>query len=297
MNGPPGSGKSMLASRMPSILPPLMPAELLEVSMIHSVAGELEGGQLTTRRPFRNPHHSASMAALIGGGLRVKPGEVSLAHHGVLFLDELPEFQPQVLDGLRQPIETGEAVIARANQRVSFPARFQLVAAMNPCRCGRATEPGFACRRMPNERCMADYQAKISGPLIDRMDMVIEVPAVSAADLILPAPAEGSAEVGQRVAAARALQGERYRALGLPLLLNAHAPPAVLDAVATPDASGATLLRDAAEAMRLSARGYHRVLKLARTIADLDGVATIGRMHLAEAISYRGATDRIRAAA
>lgn len=297
MNGPPGSGKSMLASRMPSILPPLMPAELLEVSMIHSVAGELEGGQLTTRRPFRNPHHSASMAALIGGGLRVKPGEVSLAHHGVLFLDELPEFQPQVLDGLRQPIETGEAVIARANQRVSFPARFQLVAAMNPCRCGRATEPGYACRRMPNERCMADYQAKISGPLIDRMDMVIEVPAVSAADLILPAPAEGSAEIGLRVAAARSLQAARYRGLGVPVLLNAHAPPAVLDAVAAPDTAGAALLRDAAEAMRLTARGYHRVLKLARTIADLDGVATIGRLHLAEAISYRGATDRVRAAA
>lgn len=244
-----------------------------------------------------NLSHYQCKCSLIGGGLRVKPGEVSLAHHGVLFLDELPEFQPQVLDGLRQPIETGEAVIARANQRVSFPARFQLVAAMNPCRCGRATEPGYACRRMPNERCMADYQAKISGPLIDRMDMVIEVPAVSAADLILPAPAEGSAEIGLRVAAARSLQAARYRGLGVPVLLNAHAPPAVLDAVAAPDAAGAALLRDAAEAMRLTARGYHRVLKLARTIADLDGVATIGRLHLAEAISYRGATDRVRAAA
>ncbi len=297
MNGPPGSGKSMLASRMPSILPPLTPAELLEVSMIHSVAGELEGGQLTTRRPFRNPHHSASMAALVGGGLRVRPGEVSLAHHGVLFLDELPEFQPQVLDGLRQPLENGEAVIARANQRVSFPARFQLVAAMNPCRCGKATEPGFACPRMPNIRCMADYQAKISGPLIDRMDMVIEVPAVSAADLILPAPAEGSAEIGARVAAARARQIERYRGRGLPVGLNAHAPPAVLDDVAAPDAAGLALLRDAAEALRLTARGYHRVLKLARTIADLDACETVRRAHLAEAISYRGATDRVRAAA
>jgi magnesium chelatase family protein len=297
MNGPPGAGKSMLASRMPSILPPLAPAELLEVSMIHSVAGELEGGKLTTRRPFRNPHHSASMAALVGGGLRVRPGEVSLAHHGVLFLDELPEFQPQVLDGLRQPLESGEAVIARANQRVSFPARFQLVAAMNPCRCGHATEPGYACRRMPNERCMADYQAKLSGPLLDRMDLVIEVPAVSAADLMLPAPGEGSAEVAARVARARAMQERRYAALGLDARLNARAPPAVLDAVAAPDGAGRALLGQAAEALRLSARGYHRVLKVARTIADLDGADGVGRIHLAEALSYRGTTDRVNRAA
>lgn len=222
---------------------------------------------------------------------------MSLAHHGVLFLDELPEFQPHVLDGLRQPIESGEAVIARANQRVSFPARFQLVAAMNPCRCGRATEPGFACPRMPNARCMADYQAKISGPLIDRMDMVIEVPAVSAADLILPAPAEGSNEIGLRVAAARRIQARRYESRGVPVRLNAHAPPAVLDEVAAPDTAGLALLRDAAEALRLTARGYHRVLKLARTIADLDGTATVGRVHLAEAISYRGASDAVRVAA
>jgi magnesium chelatase family protein len=297
MNGPPGSGKSMLASRMASILPPLAPAELLEVSMIHSVAGELEGGALTTRRPFRAPHHSATMAALIGGGLRVKPGEVSLAHNGVLFLDELPEFQPHVLDGLRQPIETGTAVIARANQRVSFPARFQLVAAMNPCRCGHATEPGYACKRAPNDRCMADYQAKISGPLIDRMDLVIEVPAVSAADLILPAPAEGSREMAQRIAAARGLQEARFAALGLPVRLNAHIPPSVLDEVTAPDAAGLALLREAADALRLTARGYHRVLKVARTIADLDGEERIGRLHLAEALTYRGGAERIRAAA
>ncbi|MBN8940246.1 MAG: YifB family Mg chelatase-like AAA ATPase [Rhizobiales bacterium] len=297
MSGPPGSGKSMLASRMPSILPPLSPAELLEVSMIHSVAGELEGGALTTRRPFRAPHHSATMPALIGGGQRIKPGEVSLAHHGVLFLDELPEFQPHVLDGLRQPIETGEAMIARANQRVCFPARFQLVAAMNPCRCGLATEPGHTCRRMANDRCMADYQAKISGPLIDRMDLVIEVPAVSAADLILPAPAQGSLEIGARVAAARLIQAERYAALGLAIRLNAHCPPALLDEVAAPDAAGQALLRDAADAMRLTARGYHRVLKVARTLADLDGEARLGRIHLAEALTYRGAPDRLRSAA
>jgi magnesium chelatase family protein len=296
MSGPPGSGKSMLASRMPSILPPLAPAELLEVSMIHSVAGELEGGRLTARRPFRNPHHSASMAALIGGGLRVRPGEVSLAHHGVLFLDEMPEFQPHVLDGLRQPLEMGEAVIARANQRVTFPARFQLVAAMNPCRCGHATEPGFACKRMPNDRCMADYQAKLSGPLLDRMDLLIEVPAVSAADLILPAPAEGSAAVAGRVAAARARQAARYAAHA-GVRLNAHAPPSVIDEVARPDAAGLALLRSAADAMRLSARAYHRVLKVARTIADLAGEDMIGRIHLAEALTYRAAGERARAAA
>ncbi len=177
----------MLAQRLPSLLPPLSAPELLEVSMIQSVAGEIEGGTLTNRRPFRSPHHSASMAALVGGGLKVRPGEVSLAHHGVLFLDELPEFQPQVLDGLRQPIETGEAVIARANQRIVYPARFQLIAAMNPCRCGRATEPGFACKRGPNAKCMADYQSRLSGPLLDRMDLTLDVPAVSAMDLVLPA--------------------------------------------------------------------------------------------------------------
>ncbi len=212
--GPPGAGKSMLAARLPTILPPLTPAELLEVSMIASVAGEIEGGALTNRRPFRSPHHSASMPALVGGGLRARPGEISLAHHGVLFLDELPEFQPQVLDSLRQPLETGEVAIARANHRVTYPARFMLVAAMNPCRCGRANEPGFACKRAANARCAADYQGRLSGPLIDRIDLHIEVPAVTAADLILPPPAEGSREVAERVARARehasgALRGDR----------------------------------------------------------------------------------------
>jgi magnesium chelatase family protein len=200
MVGPAGAGKSMLAARLPTILPPLAPEELLEVSMIASVAGEIEGGALTNRRPFRAPHHSASMPALVGGGLRARPGEVSLAHHGVLFLDELPEFQPQVLDSLRQPLETGEVAIARANHRVTYPARFMLVAAMNPCRCGRANEPGFTCKRAANARCAADYQGRLSGPLIDRIDLHIEVPAVTAADLILPPPTEGSREVAERVA-------------------------------------------------------------------------------------------------
>src|SRR5687768_7690935 len=199
MVGPPGAGKSMLAARLPSILPPLTPAELLEVSMVASVAGEIADGELTNRRPFRAPHHSASTAALLGGGLRAKPGEISLAHQGVLFLDELPEFQAQVLDSLRQPLETGEVAISRANHRVTYPARFMLVAAMNPCRCGRANDPGFSCKRAQNIRCAADYQGRLSGPLLDRIDLHIEVPAVTAADLILPPPAEGSREVAARV--------------------------------------------------------------------------------------------------
>src|SRR5664279_1015313 len=196
MIGPPGAGKSMLASRLPSLLPPLAPSELLEVSMIASVAGAISNGRLTRRRPFRAPHHSASMAAMVGGGMRARPGEASLAHHGVLFLDELPEFSPQVLDSLRQPLESGETVIARVNYRISYPARVQLVAAMNPCKCGMAGEPGHTCKRGP--RCAADYQGRISGPLLDRIDIRIEVPAVSAAELILPAPSEPSAMVAAR---------------------------------------------------------------------------------------------------
>ena len=214
MIGPPGSGKSMLAARLATILPPLSPAELLEVSMIASVAGEIEGGALTNRRPFRSPHHSASMPALVGGGLRARPGEISLAHNGVLFLDELPEFSGQVLDSLRQPLEGGEVSIARANHRVTYPARFMLVAAMNPCRCGRANDPGFICKRGQNTRCTAEYQGRLSGPLLDRIDLHIEVPAVTAADLILPPPSEGSREVAARVARARDIQVERYAAMG-----------------------------------------------------------------------------------
>jgi magnesium chelatase family protein len=298
MVGPPGAGKSMLAARLPSILPPLAPAELLELSMIASVAGAIEGGALTSRRPFRAPHHSASMPALVGGGLRAKPGEISLAHNGVLFLDEFPEFEPRVLDSLRQPLETGEVAIARANHRVTYPARFMLVAAMNPCRCGRASEPGFSCKRNQNARCAADYQARLSGPLIDRIDLHIDVPAVTATDLILPPPTEGSREVAERVARARAQQTERYLRLDLPnVRTNAQAQSAVLDEVARPDAAGLALIREAAEAMRLSARGYHRVLRVARTLADLDDAENVGRVHLAEALSYRSLADEVRRAA
>ncbi len=286
--GPPGAGKSMLAQRLPSILPVLSPRELLEVSMIQSVAGVLENGSLTDRRPFRAPHHSASMAALVGGGIGAKPGEISLAHNGVLFLDELPEFQPQVLDALRQPLETGEVMIARANRRATYPARFQLVAAMNPCRCGHGSEPGYVCRRQPNERCMAQYQARISGPFLDRIDLAIDVPAVSAADLILPSPTEGSKEVAARVAAARERQAQRYAARGLAgISTNAACPPSLVQEIAEPDADGVKLLQGAADRMRLSARAFHRVLKVARTLADLDGEARVRRIHIAEALSFR----------
>ncbi|MGY3558796.1 Mg chelatase-like protein [Bradyrhizobium sp. USDA 4463] len=295
MIGAPGAGKSMLAARLPSILPPLSPGELLEVSMIASVAGEIEGGALTSRRPFRSPHHSASMAALTGGGARARPGEISLAHQGVLFLDELPEFDPRVLDSLRQPLENGEVSVSRANHRVTYPARFMLVAAMNPCRCGNAFEPGYACKRGRVDRCTGDYQARISGPLMDRIDLRIEVPAVTAADLILPPPAEGSAEVAARVAAARDIQRARYAEAGLPKVrTNAEAPAAVLEDIAKPDAQGQKLLRDAADTMRLSARGYHRVLRVARTLADLDNADKIGRLHLAEALSYRALAEDVR---
>jgi magnesium chelatase family protein len=291
-SGPPGAGKSMLATRLPSILPPLEPAELLEVSMVHSVGGLIAGGALTDRRPFRAPHHSASMAALTGGGVHAKPGEASLAHHGVLFLDELPEFSPQALDSLRQPLETGEIWLSRANRRVVYPARFQLVAAMNPCRCGYAREPGYTCRRQENQRCMAQYQSRLSGPLLDRIDLQLDVPAVSPADLLLPPSSEDSAVVAARVARARTTQTRRYRDLGLDgVRTNADCPVGALDVVAAAEPSGVRLLREAADQLRMTARGYHRVLKVARTLADLDGDARVGRTHLAEALAYRGAMD------
>jgi magnesium chelatase family protein len=286
MVGPPGAGKSMLAQRLPSILPPMDSREMLDVSMVASLAGELSGGQLSRRRPFRAPHHSASMPALVGGGLRAKPGEMALAHHGVLFLDELPEFQSRVLESLRQPMETGETVVARVNYHVTYPARFQLVAAMNPCKCGMAGEPGHICRKGP--RCAADYQARISGPLLDRMDIQIELAAVKASDLTLPPPKETSQEVAVRVRVARQLQAERFQRLGKSeLRTNAEADGTVLEDIARPDPQGLALLREAADAMNLSARGYHRVLRVSRTLADLDRREQVSRIHVAEALSYR----------
>ena len=291
MVGPPGAGKSMLAARLPGILPPLNPAEALEVSMVHSVASELKGGRLIRRRPFRSPHHSASMPALVGGGLRARPGEISLAHFGVLFLDELPEFQRQALESLRQPMETGTAAVARVNAHVTYPARFQLIAAMNPCRCGFLGDPAQQCNRVP--KCAVDYQSKISGPLFDRIDLHVEVPAVSAADLSLPPPAETWADVAARVADARQRQWQRYAREAADggttptVRTNADADGKLLEKIATPDADGLALLNEATEALHLTARGYHRVLRVARTLADLEASDAVRRVHVAEALSYR----------
>lgn len=288
MIGPPGAGKSMLASRLPGILPPLSPEEALDVSMIHSLAGLLAEGRLLRRRPFRDPHHSASLPSLVGGGMKARPGEISLAHNGVLFLDELPEFQRATLEALRQPLETGRAVVSRANHHVTYPARVQLIAAMNPCRCGHLADPDRACGRAP--KCALDYQARISGPLLDRIDCHIDVPAVSAADLSLPPPTEGSMAVAARVLAAREVQTVRYKALsmaGQSIRTNAEADGELLEKVASPDQAGRALLTEAAEKLKLSARGYHRVLRVARTLADLSGQEGVTRLHIAEALSYR----------
>jgi len=286
MVGPPGSGKSMLAARLPGILPPMTPLEVLEVSMIASISGQLTEGRITRSRPYRNPHHSASMAALVGGGLKARPGEISLAHRGILFLDELPEFHRNALDSLRQPLETGEAVVARANRHVTYPARFQLVAAMNPCRCGYLDDPAQACSRAP--KCAIDYQTKISGPLMDRFDIHIEVPAVSAMDLTLPPPTESSGDVAGRVIAARAIQTDRYQAMGLDhVRCNAEVDGEALEEVARLDKTGRETLAKAIDVMRLTARGYHRILRVARTLADLEACEDINNIHISEALSYR----------
>ena len=283
MLGPPGSGKSMLAQRLPGLLPPLSPRELLETSMVHSVAGLIAKGALTRARPFRSPHHSASMAALTGGGARARPGEISLAHNGVLFLDELPEFHPQVLDSLRGPLETGEVMVARANAHVRYPARVQLVAAMNPCRCGHGGAGRGACGKAP--RCQLQYQGRVSGPLMDRMDLQVDLPPVTAADLALPPPAEGTQAAAERVARARDLQAERAEAGGSGL--NARLEGEELDRAAALEPKARALLNQAAETQGLSARAFTRTKRLARTIADLEGCGPVQRVHVAEALIYR----------
>ncbi len=285
MLGPPGAGKSMLAARLPGILPPLTPAESLEVTMIHSLAGKLTDGKLIRTRPFRDPHHSASMPALVGGGLRAHPGEISIAHHGVLFLDELPEFSRPALEALRQPLESGKTTVARANAHVTYPSQVQLIAAMNPCRCGYVADPSRACSRAP--RCAQDYQSKISGPLFDRIDMHVEVQEVPAEALTLPASGDASAVVSERVQKVRLLQEVRYQHLGVTIRLNAHADGELLDQIAAPDEAGLALLKKAAASFKLSARGYRRVLRVARTLADMAGSEAVLSSHIAEALGYR----------
>lgn len=284
--GPPGAGKSLLASCLPGILPPLTPKEALEVSMIHSLAGTLPEGGLMRTRPFRDPHHSASLPALVGGGHKIRPGEISLAHRGVLFLDELPEFARGTLESLRQPLETGSVMVARANGHITFPARFQLVAAMNPCRCGNLGDPELECTKAP--RCAGDYQSKLSGPLLDRIDLHIDVGAVSLSDLG-QSGGETSKEVGARVAACRKIQQSRYESLGhADVLCNAQANSDLLEQVAVMEDAARAMFHQAAERLKLSARAYHRLLRVARTIADLDnGAAVITKTHVAEALSYR----------
>jgi magnesium chelatase family protein len=274
----------MLAARLPGILPPLTPTEALETSMIHSVSGLLDEGGINRERPFREPHHTASMAAIVGGGRGAKPGEISLAHNGVLFMDEFPEFSRTVLETLRQPIETGEVVVARANAHIKYPCQFMLVAAANPCKCGYLTDPARACSRAPI--CGEDYMGRISGPLMDRFDLRVEVPPVAFTDLDLPQDGESSQSVGARIAAARDIQTKRFH--GMPhLRVNADAQGQILDDIATPDTQGKDLLLRAATRFGLSARGYHRVLRVSRTIADLDGSDQVRQPHIAEALSYR----------
>ncbi|MCC5991256.1 MAG: YifB family Mg chelatase-like AAA ATPase [Rhodobacteraceae bacterium] len=284
MVGTPGSGKSMLAARMPGLLPELSPTEALETSMIQSIAGLLDQGGISRMRPFREPHHTASVAAIVGGGKGAKPGEISLAHNGVLFLDELPEFPRMVLETLRQPIETGEVVVARANAHIRYPCRFLLIAAANPCKCGYLSEPARACARAPG--CGAEYMGRISGPLMDRFDLRVDVPPVAFTDLDLPPSGDSSAMVAARVAGARKLQAARYAAHD-GMRVNADAEGALLEEVARPDAEGRALLSRASERFGLSARAYHRLLRVARTIADLEGSTDVRAPHMAEAISYR----------
>ncbi len=286
MIGPPGSGKSMLASCLPGILPPMSTQEMLEVNLIASVAGSVLKEGFTTMRPFRDPHHSSSMAAMVGGGRRALPGEISLSHRGVLFLDELPEYPRAVLESLRQPLEVGTVSVARAEAHITYPARFQLIAAMNPCRCGYLGDAARACSKAP--RCGQDYQAKLSGPLLDRIDLHVDVPAVEVTTMLAPANAESSAAVAARVASAREFQRARTHAQGLDALTNAELRGDDLQTLVRLSKESETLMLSALSSMQLSMRGLSRALKVARTIADLAASDQIERVHMAESLSYRG---------
>lgn len=286
MVGPPGAGKSMLASRLTSILPPLSVEEALETCIIHSVAGELKNGELDFSRPYRDPHHNASTSALVGGGRRAMPGEISLAHNGVLFLDELPEFNRSTLEALRQPLETGRVTVSRAEYHHTYPARFQLIAAMNPCRCGYLGFAGQECPKAP--QCAAEYQAKISGPLLDRIDIHVFVPPVSPWEIFEQSKGESSQIVRERVIKAREIQKERFQKFGHPeLLTNSQLKGDLLEDAVQLDNEAQQLLIRFAEQFKLSARGYHRTLRLARTIADLQNESKVLKMHIAEALNYR----------
>ena len=287
MVGPPGTGKSMIAKRMPSILPDLTLEEILEINMINSIAGNTKNGELITYRPFMDPHHSCSMPAMVGGSAKPKPGQISLAHKGILFLDELPEFSRQVLDSLRQPLENGTVSIARAHSNITFPSQFQLIAAMNPCRCGHLTDKARKCSRAP--QCAKEYQAKISGPLLDRIDICVDVPRIDifAESKNRNLKNESSSDVKERVINAIEIQRERYKNTSNKSLLNAKASNDLLEKFAKLDLNTEEIVKKAVDVYGLSMRGYNKILRVARTIADLDNKENIEQQHILEALRYR----------